>query len=544
MRKIKMKHSKPTIPRHETRLGKLFSINVENVGIFNNKNGHVLLIAPSRSGKSVTFLSVMIELFGRCINFNEKPHLVITDPKMELMKRHSPGLIGEGYKIKCLNLKDKDMVYSHSFNPLDIIWDAYLEEFEKIKPYLDFEKIKECRGSSWLKEYYKQKNQIILENDIDDFNLQLVRTLVLNIGGQFFPLDADKNTGNSAYFNNGSRNFLMCGIWYLLEMAMLTGNKEKLSLGSVARLLNSQFVRNTDGENFLKLLKSLPPEEFLSENVPDGEEDNMSTFLEQVRQKLSNYSGVLRKLTAANTIDMLEFLDTRQPIALFLITPDYENNFNDLVGMFIDQLSTTLAEKGDKQGGIKRPVEFLLDEFVNVPPLPQIDTRFSVMLGRNVRYTIVIQNRKQLDKAYGNEIASTLVANCHHNICLGALTDEDREYVSKEIGETTVMKADVFGKKLKDIDPRWREEKQRLVSPSQIGSLDFGEGYSYGVGGTMSSTYVPYFVLTREQSMDCKTYFEKYNIPIVHNKLSKSELEFPNYDNPFNLNNNNKQGAN
>lgn len=530
---------KPTVTLPKWLFDKLIhnpiiSIEKQNVVYTNNKNGNIKCICPSRGGKTMTYLSPTIEIWGRCKNFAEKPHMVITDPKMELFRRHSNPLIKQGYKILCLNLKDNDMKYSNCYNPLSLIYQKHKKQIDKIRPYLDIQAIQESEW--WLEEYYLQIKKIGVERNIL-LDLTQVETMVKSIGNILYPTD-DKDGGNTAYFKNGGRNFFLVSLFYILDYSVLVEEPTKLSLANVGKMLNSNFVQ--DGiysEKISKFSPAITGSCFIYQNQPKVEStENLSTFLQIATDELTNYVGSLSKVTAVNTIKLEDFLDWRQPIALFLITPDYESVYDNLVSLFLDQLLMLLCEKGDEMGGLKRPVEILADEFANFPKLNDIDKRLSVMLGRNVRMTIVVQNNLQLVNKYGKEIAETINSNIHHVIALGAKTDNDRAEISKQIGKTTIQFARTDGKKLKNVEPRWEEKEVDLVSSEMIANLEFGQGFTFGEGGAMIADLTPYFVLQPlSEDQTCKQYFENYQIPMVHLQLDETMLLFSDFQNPFGL---------
>ena len=57
------------------------------------------------------------------------------------------------------------------------------------------------------------------------------------------------------------------------------------------------------------------------------------------------------------------------------------------------------------------PIEFILDEFANSPPLNDIQTLLSVARSRRMRFQLFIQSFSQLDQVYGKEIASIILDN-------------------------------------------------------------------------------------------------------------------------------------
>lgn len=507
-------------------LNNFISIKKEPYVYYNNKYGHTLVLAPTQVGKTISIVSPTIEMWARSPKFEDKPHLVITDPKMELMKRHCNSLIAEGYEVLCLNLKDEGLYYSHAINPLDRIFKTYKEEFDKIKEELNFNKI--YKAENWLIEYYAQLNNLYRDKSIlIDFNK--INNEIFRVTNLLCP-KAKEGEGKNKFFDDGKRELTQLGIMYILDYAILKDAQRKFNLGNVSKLLSSKYFSSKEiyqQTSFVTYINSL----YEKLNHKEVDDEYFSTFLQDAKADLHLYGTTLKRLTSLSSIDINRFAQSQQPLALFLITPDYNSTYNLLITLILDQLINLLCEEGDKMNGLKRPVEFLLDEFANIPPINDVEAKFTVALGRNIRFTIILQEYKQLIKVYGENVANTIVSNCQHKIYLGAKTYDAAEYVSREMGETSILVCEYYGKKLKDLDPRWREETVRLVSPENVQQLDFCEGYSTGIGGTMQATFVPYFkLLPNNISLDCEQYFKKFELPILHQQLSIEEIEILDFE--------------
>lgn len=129
--------------------------------------------------------------------------------------------------------------------------------------------------------------------------------------------------------------------------------------------------------------------------------------------------------------------------AVFLIVPDEKATRNVLATLYIDQLYQSLVELANKNGGrIPRRVNMLLDEFGNLPPIPQFDKKLTVAGGRGIKFTIAIQDFSQLEKLY-DKSAKTLTGNCHNWIYLLTADPDTAEMISKKTGQYTVQTENV-----------------------------------------------------------------------------------------------------
>ena len=64
----------------------------------------------------------------------------------------------------------------------------------------------------------------------------------------------------------------------------------------------------------------------------------------------------------------------RKPMAVFLIIPDEKENRHVFASLFITQAYKSLVELATEHGGkIPHPVNFLVDEFANLPVIPGME---------------------------------------------------------------------------------------------------------------------------------------------------------------------------
>ncbi len=124
--------------------------------------------------------------------------------------------------------------------------------------------------------------------------------------------------------------------------------------------------------------------------------------------------------------------------AVFLIIPDERAARNVLATIYIDQLYQSLVDLANKSGGrIPRRVNFLLDEFGNLPAIPEFDKKLTVAGGRGMRFTLAVQDIAQLKKLYKNN-QQTITGNCHIWIYLKTKDIETSKLISEMTGKYTV----------------------------------------------------------------------------------------------------------
>jgi type IV secretion system protein VirD4 len=124
--------------------------------------------------------------------------------------------------------------------------------------------------------------------------------------------------------------------------------------------------------------------------------------------------------------------------AVFLIVPDEKTTRNVLATLYVDQVYQAMVDLANRKGGrIPRRVNFILDEFGNLPPIPSFDKKLTVAGGRGMRFTIAVQDIAQLKKLY-KENSQTITGNCHNWIYIKTADVETAKLISEKTGKYTV----------------------------------------------------------------------------------------------------------
>ena len=136
----------------------------------------------------------------------------------------------------------------------------------------------------------------------------------------------------------------------------------------------------------------------------------------------SQNEGLMRMISE-NDI-RIEQLAEKQTV-IYVIYPDEKESLNFLVNAFFTQCYETLITKSSENANSSLPlrVNFILDEFSNLPAIANFDNRISEARSHNIRYFLFIQSFGQLQSKY-KEHAETILSNCNNWIC----------FSSKEIG--------------------------------------------------------------------------------------------------------------
>jgi type IV secretion system protein VirD4 len=309
--------------------------------------------------------------------------VIVTDPKGELVRDFRSWFEKKGYIVKVFNLVS--MLNSDRWNPLSEV--------------------------------------------VDDISAQnFVNVVIANTA-------VPGRKGGDPFWDRAEMNLLKALVLYVVHE--LPPNNR--SLGNLYQLLACGDSNELD-KVFVGLPYNhpakLPYNLFLetSGTVRSGVIIGLGTRLEVFQNRL------VCELTAESDIDLE--LPGKEKCAYFCVLPDTDSTFNFLASLFFSFLFIKLTRYADRQkkGVLPVPVNFLLDEFCNIPPIPDFEKKVSTMRGRGIACSIIFQNIPQLMQVYGNNTWEVILGDCDYWLVLGAKEKATAGYVSEIIGRTTVEK--------------------------------------------------------------------------------------------------------
>ncbi|CEP67123.1 Ti-type conjugative transfer system, TraG-like [Moorella glycerini] len=127
----------------------------------------------------------------------------------------------------------------------------------------------------------------------------------------------------------------------------------------------------------------------------------------------------------------------RERTAVFLVIPDERESRHVLASLYIAQAYQALADAARDKGGLPLRVNFLLDEFGNLPPIPGFDKKLTVAAGRGMRFLLALQDLAQIKARY-KEAAGTITGNCATWVYLSTADIETAKVISAKTGQYTV----------------------------------------------------------------------------------------------------------
>jgi type IV secretion system protein VirD4 len=388
-----------------------------------------LIIGTSRSGKGETVIFPTIDVYSRA---NKQPSMIINDPKGELAAASFDTLKNRGYDIYILNLMDPDN--SMSYQLLQIIIDAY-----KAKDY----------STAQL----------------------LCNTLTYSLYTD--PSAKDK------FWQNSAKSLVNALILAITKDCIERNEEEKITMYTIANLLADLGSKEDDeGNNELDMFFrkrddfDVAKMQYATSNFAKGTTRGgiFATAMEKLT--IFTFDGIAR-MTSKNSCNLEDVGFGDKPIAIFMVTPDYDSSNHVIPSIFVRQLYFILAKKASLSPGrkCKREVVYLLDEAGNMPPIEGFANILTVCLGRNIRFNIIIQAYTQLEDLYGKAAYNTILNNCGNTIYILTSDFETAEKVSKSIGNKTQVNNSTSGRALslkksttESVDRRPLKDANELMS--------------------------------------------------------------------------------
>ena len=466
---------------------------------------HEIYIGTTGSGQTTGCIEPQIRALGKQKN---KPNLFITDPKGELFMHHSRFLKEEGYNIYILNFKD--VYHSHYLNFLEEPYD----EFQKLKnlPIIakNAKKVKgypeqgiELRGP---KEKFDGKEYILADNKafptVDDlkqyltteeFNIKArVSSLVADIASDMIP---ENFSEKDRTWSDGARGLLRGIISLLLHCSIKDKDfkKEYFNLKTIndtytlfvqGSLCQDQIAYGDNSyasakeykmmNNILKYMKG--DDRHFIDNVITTASATRKGFLSTFESAMAKWMQAhIFQITSATTVDIDH--DEDHPFAIFFATRDYAKGDFEVAGIFIDYVYRFALLKADRSprdennNPTTRTLHFLLDEFGNIPAIPNFQTKISTARSRKIYFHLFLQSYQQLEAIYGPLNGKIIVDNCNQEMFIGSQNFDTKETFSKKCGSHAVETVS------STLERRRIFEQNRIVQLSDLEEIKPGEMY-------------------------------------------------------------------
>ncbi len=428
---------------------------------------HNLIVGATGSGKTTGYVSPTIQILART---GQKPSMIISDPKGELLKQHSQHLKNNGYRIDVLDLRDTHS--STKWNPLTPIYDKII--------YSDQLKIENKNGQYVLGDktfnQHKQaqdalsaKKQSLEDECFEDLN-DIFTTLC--------PIQSKEKM-----WDEGAKKLIFGVALAMLEDAK-NGilDREQYCFYNLFKNITKYAVDDcVEIKNYFNYLSEFSKAPGLAAQVLGTSERTLQGYLTSVSNFLTLFNdNGLCALTSKNEIDIKSY--DERPVALFLKIPDEKDTRYPLVSVFVVQAYKALIAKSleneakgqTKNAELKRACYFILDEFGNLPRLSKMDSIITVGRSRRVYMTLVVQSYAQLENRYEREIAEIIKSNCNIKTFIGTTDKRTIEEFSDMCGKKkdANISYNTGNKNSNDFTTSYSVKERPLIYPSELQQLN------------------------------------------------------------------------
>ncbi len=422
---------------------------------FDRETPHWVYLGSTGSGKSVTQVIPFCSFISIAEN---KRSAFITDPKGEIFSTTSKMFKDRGYKIITIDFRNPEL--SNKFNILEPIikeYELYRDYEKKANETSDYDKKMVFNNKSMSS--YAETNRLI--SSLSDMVMK------------------DKQEAKDPFWNQSARQLLEGLIGFFLEEYKL-GNikRNQITMTSIRKFQNSSM----SNINFEKFIRYLNKREYGSKSkdsltsVITASENTYRSITSVFGSKMSIFDDVnIANVTSESDFDISSI--GKEPTALYVIVPDEDKTYYVLITIIVGLLYRELTKLANVQENKKLPIQidWLLDEFANCPPLPDIDAIVSVARSRGMRFHFFIQSFAQLNNVYGKDVAQIILDNCGL-VYLKTNTQETAESISKRLGKKTI-ESNSLSRSLNKNDLDGKESislmARDLLTPDEIKQLHY-----------------------------------------------------------------------
>lgn len=484
-----------------------------------DSKSNTLVIGTTRSGKGEMYVFPTIDVYSRADKLENRPSMIISDPKMELYRSAKSTLEKRGYVVKLLNLVDP--LASMGYNPLQLVIDYYKAG------YIEKAQLAARAFAFSVFAADNSTQEPIWKNTATDLFTALIVAVTTDC------LEADRTLNEERRkawvekreaFNQLEPDLKIVAIQKFKEMQALSEdvllneyvsyipdtipftevypNEKNISCFSCLNFFRELCDRKAGAlseardDNEREQILETALDEYFSQRPPldyakalyqeiktAGSKTKGSVYI-NMQSALSIFAlDNIARLTATNDVDFEELGYGKKPVAIFIGIPPNDKSNHFLVTTFVTQVTQFLSEltimrKGEN-GKLDRNVRFILDEFGNFPKIEEFPSFVTYNLGLGISYDIYLQSLNQLPEKYG-DAAKTILENFANQIYIKSIGKETAEEFSDMLGKRTVIEIQRSGSRT-GTDKNFTEsaESQPLMYPDDLARLREGECVVY-----------------------------------------------------------------
>lgn len=445
---------------------------------------HTLGLGPTGTGKSQMLVFPTMEVISRPSfpsveqlkknNADDKvikqatylqESMIVNDVKGELLANTYDLLKKRGYNIKVINLEEP--YHSHAWNPFETIKKHYLEALEKNPKNPDLSNTTNlCNAFAHiLNDDPNAKDkfwQDTAKNLTSGTTLAMVEDLLFADEKTCFPTEDEKNS----------------------KLKTADSFTPHVMVNTISTLASTSYDDKTKMLDYYFTSRSLGnlPKQKASAMTSSGE-NTKGSILSTALTNLDLFTDEsIARLTSMNEIDFKDLIE--KPTAIFIVCPDDNPTRWALASIFVEQSYFTLSKLIKKvyRGKSPRRINYLLDEFAQMPSIPDLDKKTSMSRSRNIRFFLFVQDMNQFNVKYG-DYAPIIKNNCQNMVYIKTNDMPAVEETFKKLGTRTVVRKSVSSQ-LGEVEYQVSEslDEEPLLHMNELMELPFEKGVVLRLG--------------------------------------------------------------
>ncbi len=201
------------------------------------------------------------------------------------------------------------------------------------------------------------------------------------------------------------------------------------------------------------------------------EKEESSVLSSAVKAFLLYRNPVIAKNTGASDFRIADLLRPDYPVSVFLVTaPGDLDTIKPLFRLFMNFVIKRNVEKMDFGSKQKQRCLLLFDEFPQFGRMDSVELGLAVMAGYGLKALLIAQDIHQLNKAYTKD--NSIIANCHVRVFYTPNEDGTAEMLSKSLGKKTIrVDSKNSGQGLGTASYTTSETGRELMTPDEVKRL-------------------------------------------------------------------------
>lgn len=201
-----------------------------------------------------------------------------------------------------------------------------------------------------------------------------------------------------------------------------------------------------------------------------------SSVLSSATNAIKMFSDpVLNDNVSRSTFCLKDLMRAKKPTSLYVcITPANLARFSSLLRILVTQITTMLADElkfvnGRAEGIYEHRLLLMLDEFPALGAMPVFEKALAFIAGYGLKAYLITQDIAQLQRVYTRD--ESIISNTHLQIAYAPNKIETAEYLSKMLGQTTVIKKSMsksVNKGIATYSQSIQEQGRSLLNPDEV----------------------------------------------------------------------------